>query len=625
MATKGEILGTRYRVVRLLGGGGMKEVYLAEDLRLGNRLCAVAEMIDSFRGQARAEAIQAFEREARILAALSNEHLPPVYDFFSDSNRHYLVMEFLPGQTLESKIQQMGRLPFGDVISVGLQIAETLEYLHSQNPPVIYRDLKPSNLILSDDGRVKVVDFGIAWIFQPAATATKIGTQGYAPPEQYRGKADQRADIYALAATMHYALTGRDPANEPPFSFPQLTALRPETPTQLSQLIEEGLEYQADRRVQSASAFKNRLAALSSRTLGSSDRSQKPISFANEVTAKLGELDSPAGKRRALGFALASMFLIGLFLVIAIWPSTPNAPSEYRPKESSEGSDGTGPSPESSPAEVASAASTADPVAQLRKATREHPRDVGAWVALGTTLAYRASSNEASYLDALDAYGRALALDPNNADALKGMGELHYDRREYRDAISYLTKYLAKHDEAELHLHLGDSFYRVNQFSRAVRELKAAIDAGDSSCYAYELLGNSYSKTDDLVRGRAALKQAESVAPDDETRNWIQSRLAEVEKRLEQAETSRENSAGDSSNAEETPNNEQQHRSFFTIGSTKRTVLAIQGTPTSVSKFSWAEIWYYGLGCSVEFDPPSGKVTQYSNSCGQLHVKLFNP
>ena len=105
------------------------------------------------------------------------------------------------------------------MIDVALQVLDTLEYLHNLQPPVIYRDLKPSNVMLTPSGQVKLIDFGIARHFQPLSNATMIGTQGYAPPEQYRGKVETRSDLYALGATMHHALSGRDPALEPPFSF----------------------------------------------------------------------------------------------------------------------------------------------------------------------------------------------------------------------------------------------------------------------------------------------------------------------------------------------------------------------------------------------------------------------
>src|SRR6516164_9775643 len=138
------IVGGRYRVVKPLGGGGMKMVYLAEDLRLAARPSALAEMVDSFTSpEMQKQAIAAFQREADMLARLNNEHIPRVFDRFSEQNRHYLVMEFIDGATLEEEMKQSGgRLAEPRVIDVALQILATLEYLHGLEPPVIYRDLK---------------------------------------------------------------------------------------------------------------------------------------------------------------------------------------------------------------------------------------------------------------------------------------------------------------------------------------------------------------------------------------------------------------------------------------------------------------------------------------------------
>jgi serine/threonine protein kinase len=260
------IIGGRYRVMKPLGGGGMKLVYLAEDLRLAARPCALAEMVDSFTSpDMQKQAVAAFQREADMLAQLSNEHIPRVFDRFSAENHHYLVMEFIDGITLEQKLKDAGgKLPEDDVVELALQVLDTLEYLHNLEPPVIYRDLKPSNLMLTASGQVKLIDFGIARLFQPLSNATMIGTQGYAPPEQYRGKAESRSDLYALGATMHHALSGRDPALEPPFSFPPLRSLCPDVTPALADLIDQTLKYDVILRVADAAEFKSRLMAIKS-------------------------------------------------------------------------------------------------------------------------------------------------------------------------------------------------------------------------------------------------------------------------------------------------------------------------------------------------------------------------
>ena len=268
MIAANTIIGGRYRVVKPLGGGGMKMVYLAEDLRLASRPSALAEMVDSFTSpDMQKQAVAAFQREADMLAQLSNEHIPRVFDRFSDQNHHYLVMEFIDGITLEQKLRDAGgKMAEQDVIQIALQICDTLQYLHNLEPPVIYRDLKPSNVMIAVYGQVKLIDFGIARLFQPQSNATMIGTQGYAPPEQYRGKAEFRSDLYALAATMHHALSGRDPAAEPPFSFPPLRSVCPGVTPALAELVDQSLQYDAVLRVSDAAEFKSRLLSIQSGT-----------------------------------------------------------------------------------------------------------------------------------------------------------------------------------------------------------------------------------------------------------------------------------------------------------------------------------------------------------------------
>ena len=162
-------------------------------------------------------------------------------------------MEYVDGATLEEEMKHTGgRLAEPRVIDIALQILDTLAYLHGLEPPVIYRDLKPSNVMMMANGQAKLIDFGIARHFQPQQNATMIGTQGYAPPEQYRGKVELRSDLYALGATMHHALSGRDPANEAPFSFPPLATLCPDLKPALAALVDDALAYDVEHRVPSA-------------------------------------------------------------------------------------------------------------------------------------------------------------------------------------------------------------------------------------------------------------------------------------------------------------------------------------------------------------------------------------
>lgn len=294
MIAPSTIVGGRYRVVKALGGGGMKLVYLAEDLRLAGRSCALAEMVDSFTSpDLQHQAVAAFQREADMLAQLANEHIPRIFDRFSEANHHYLVMEYIDGTTLEEELRaQGGKLPAARVIDIALQILSTLEYLHNLDPPVIYRDLKPSNVMVTNTGMAKLIDFGIARHFAPLSNATMIGTQGYAPPEQYRGRVELRSDLYALGATMHHALSGRDPASEPPFSFPPLRKLCPGIDPSLAALVDQALAYDVVNRTRDASEFRQRLIEIRD---GGSDAGKAAAPASSSRSAARPQLPLPLG------------------------------------------------------------------------------------------------------------------------------------------------------------------------------------------------------------------------------------------------------------------------------------------------------------------------------------------
>ena len=266
MLTAGEIKAGRYRIIRPLGEGAMKRVYLAADQHLSDRPCALAEIPENITQEAQRQiAASAFEREAQMLASLEHPAIPKVYDFFNEGSVHYLVMEYVDGKTLETVLAERQRLPWREAAKLGIQILNTLAYLHRQNPPVLYRDLKPSNVILAPDGRVRMVDFGIARHFNPATTATMVGTQGYAPPEQYKGRNEPRSDLYSFGALMHHTITGRDPALEPPFSFPPVRQLATDCDETFAELIDRCLGYAASSRPASTVEARAQIQATISR------------------------------------------------------------------------------------------------------------------------------------------------------------------------------------------------------------------------------------------------------------------------------------------------------------------------------------------------------------------------
>jgi WD40 repeat protein len=235
------MLKQRYLILGQAGRGGFGAVYRASDLTFGNRLVAIKEMSQStLNGQELTDAIAAFKNEALLLAGLTHPNLPRIYEQFMEQGRSYLVMDFIDGETLEDRLQRLGqgKLPIEKIMDIVLQLCSVLEYLHSRQPPIIFRDLKPANVMITSLSHVYLIDFGIARLFTPGQEkdTTALGSYGYAPPEQYgKSQTTTRADIYSLGATLHQLLTGEDPS-ETPFQFSPLH-LRDERLKDLAPLV----------------------------------------------------------------------------------------------------------------------------------------------------------------------------------------------------------------------------------------------------------------------------------------------------------------------------------------------------------------------------------------------------
>ncbi|MEP6707435.1 MAG: protein kinase [Pyrinomonadaceae bacterium] len=269
----GTCLNGRYEIVRRIGGGGMGAVYLARDRNLGDAPRAVKEMIESHIDDSQHEkAISDFKRESLLLTSLEHPSIPTIYDYFYDdaAGRFYLVMKYISGGDFSSRLRNApgGRVDEKNVTDWGIQIADVLHYLHTRPKPIIYRDLKPANLMIDgNSGRVMLIDFGIArWVTKQEKGVTAVGTMGYAPPELFSGQVEPRSDLYSLGATMFHLVTGSDPQDNPLLIFdfaknPRPRQINPSMSTEMERILMRAVEYKPEARFRSAAEMRDTLAA----------------------------------------------------------------------------------------------------------------------------------------------------------------------------------------------------------------------------------------------------------------------------------------------------------------------------------------------------------------------------
>ncbi len=262
----GDMLQGRYRILSVLGQGGMGSVYRALDTTLNIEVAIKENLFGS------SEYAEQFKQEARLLASLRHPNLPRVTDYFVIENQgQYLVMDYIEGEDLKARIERSGTISVQETVTIGLALCDALEYLHSQQPPIIHRDIKPGNVRITSEGHVFLVDFGLAKIGghdQRTVTGAQAVTPGFSPPEQYgTAHTGPHSDIYSLGATLYMALAGEAPPDAFERALDQaelrpLDAINPEVPAALAQIIETAMALQASDRFASAAEMKAALLSL---------------------------------------------------------------------------------------------------------------------------------------------------------------------------------------------------------------------------------------------------------------------------------------------------------------------------------------------------------------------------
>lgn len=250
MTEIGTVIDGKYEILKEIGRGGMSVVYLAMDKHL-NKQWAVKEIRKKGSGKNDEIVVNSLLAEANMMKKLDHPALPRIVDIIDNGVTIYVVMDYIEGESLDKILNEYGAQPEELVVNWAKQLCDALSYLHSQRPPIIYRDMKPANVMLKPEGNIKIIDFGIAREYkeQNLADTTVLGTKGYAPPEQYSGQTDPRSDIFALGMTMHHLLTGVDPRNGE--AYAPVRQWNPELSEGIEIIIDRCVEPAAENRYQS--------------------------------------------------------------------------------------------------------------------------------------------------------------------------------------------------------------------------------------------------------------------------------------------------------------------------------------------------------------------------------------
>ncbi|QBD81357.1 tetratricopeptide repeat protein [Ktedonosporobacter rubrisoli] len=531
----------RYQIDRLIAAGGMGAVYKAIDTRF-KRPCAVKEMLDEFHNESeRNQAVEWFSREATLLLDLNHPCIPRVRDFFMEEGRHYLVMDFIEGRTLGDILEQDGKvagvngahgIEEARARSWAQQVCSVLGYLHRQNPPIIFRDLKPSNIMVTGRDEIKLIDFGIARTFQSQRQATIIMTIGYAPPEQLHGMPEPRSDLYALGATLHRLLTHHDAVNNKPsiFSFPPVRTLRPDISPAFEQVLMKALAPALEQRWPNAMEMERALMNL------------PPISAV--PPAMLPNLPGGAAPRPVNPATPSSAF------PRSGTPSTPVSPTPAPgtgPQSGTGPHQGTGPSTHTTtgPAGPHIAAALAhlaggriEPAhAAVMQAFGLEPNNALVHKIFGQVFARRVPP-QIDY--AIRAYNRSLSLNPEDAETHKLVGDVSlFLRQQPLQAIpAYIQSLRLKPEDFETHQRLGQCYDKTGQLDAALREYQEAAHLAPKQPpqpAVHYALGQLAMRMNRFAVAEQAFVQVLVINPADHQTRFLLSQVYEHENKFEDA------------------------------------------------------------------------------------------
>jgi Serine/threonine protein kinase len=518
----------RFQIEQLIAAGGMGAVYKALDLNF-KRPCAVKEMLDRFHTESdHARAVEWFTREAGLLLDLNHACIPRVRDFFAENGRHYLVMDLIQGRTL-SEVLAQGGLVVGVNGVTGVtemrarlwtqQLCSVFAYLHNQDPPIIFRDLKPSNVMVTAKDEIKLIDFGIARQFQEQQQATVVMTLGFAPPEQLHGRPEPRSDLYALGATIFRVLTQRDASHNQPnaFSFPPVRTLRPDISSAFEQFLRRTLEPDIDRRWGSAAEMERALLSL------------PPLeATATYIVASMATAVTPPAPPVPAGPPQTPVYPAQPAREHSSAPAGSALPASALPIAASADSAPGGPISQASGEQLFAApvASTPEHLTPILSGNSSDVHSGGTGGSAGGNTGERFLADARRFLAernvelAYDAVARAHTLEPQNAIVHQIFGQVFAQRKPPQIDLA-LNAYerslqLLPNDariQAETQRLIGDIWYFLRMDpGRAIPAYRQSVHLQDGSFETHELLGQCYEKTNALSQAVDAYDDAVRLA-----------------------------------------------------------------------------------------------------------------